>query len=165
MVRVAPMHMEGGVARWFQSVERKVRQIPWSEFCALVHDRFSRDQHEALICQLFHIRQTSTVTKYVESFSMLVDQLAAYEAEANPLYYAMRIVDGLKEDVKSVVMIQHSATLDATCALALVQEKAMDSRRKKSFGRHESSSSRMPYRSGTSYSSLPKFDKYVEEPK
>jgi hypothetical protein len=37
-VRVAYMHMEGAVARWFQSVEHKVRQVLWSEFCALVDD-------------------------------------------------------------------------------------------------------------------------------
>jgi hypothetical protein len=77
----------------------------------------------------------------------------------------MRFVDGLKEDVKSVVMIQRPTTLDVTCALALVQEEALDPGRKKSYGRPDSSSSRMPYRSGNSYSSLPKFDKYPEEPK
>jgi hypothetical protein len=48
-VRGASMHMEGSAARWLQSVKHKVRQVPWSEFCALVHDRFGRDQHEALI--------------------------------------------------------------------------------------------------------------------
>jgi hypothetical protein len=30
---------------------------------------------------------------------VLVDQLVAYESDANPLYYAMRFVDGLRDDI------------------------------------------------------------------
>jgi hypothetical protein len=39
----------------------------------MIHDRFGRDQHEALIHQLFHIQQYGSVAKYVEQFSSLVD--------------------------------------------------------------------------------------------
>jgi hypothetical protein len=42
---------------------------------------------------------------YVDQFSTLVDQLTAYESEPNPSYYATRLVDGLREDIKSMVMI------------------------------------------------------------
>jgi hypothetical protein len=51
---------------------------------------------------------------------VLVDQFLAYEAEPNPIYDAMRFVDGLTEDIKSIVMIHRPATLDTACALALV---------------------------------------------
>jgi hypothetical protein len=86
----------------------------------MVHDRFGRDQHEALIWQLFHIRHIGLVAEYVEKFSVLVDQFLAYEVEPNPIYDAMRFVDGLTEDIKSIVMIHRPATLDTACALALV---------------------------------------------
>jgi hypothetical protein len=76
-IKVASMHLEGAAARWFQSAERRLRDASWTEFCAKVHDRFGRDQHEALIRQLFHIRQTSSVSEYVEQFLSLIDQLAA----------------------------------------------------------------------------------------
>jgi hypothetical protein len=42
-----------------------------------------------------------------------------YEAEANPLYYAMHFVDGLRDDICSVVMVQRPTTLDSSCALPL----------------------------------------------
>jgi hypothetical protein len=109
------MHLDGAVARWFQSAERRLRDVGWSEFCARVHDRFRRDQHEAHIRQLFHICQTASVSEYVEQFSVLVDQLAAYDSDPNPLYYAMRFVDGLKEEIKSVVMIQRPSNQDSAC--------------------------------------------------
>jgi hypothetical protein len=119
-IKVALMHLEGVAARWLQSVAHKIRTMTWEEFCVMVHDRFGRDQHEALIWQLFHIRQIGLAAEYVEKFSVLVDQFLAYEVEPNPIYDAMRFVDGLTEDIKSIVMIHHPATLDTACALALV---------------------------------------------
>ena len=69
----------------------------------------------------------------MEQFSVLVDHLAAYEAHADPLYYTMRFVDGLRDDIKSVIMVQHPTTLDTACSLALVQEEAVLSRRGSRF--------------------------------
>jgi hypothetical protein len=100
------MHFEGAATLWWQSVERELHDTSWEEFCSQLHERFGRDQHEALIQQLFHIRQSSMVADYVERFSALVDQLAAYETADNPLYYAMRFVDMLRDDIKLMVMIQ-----------------------------------------------------------
>jgi hypothetical protein len=69
----------------------------------------------------------------VDQFSALVEQLTAYESEANPLYYATRFVDGLREEIRSMVMIQRSATFDVACSLALVQEEVVYSNMKKEF--------------------------------
>jgi hypothetical protein len=71
-VKVALMHLEGLAVRWLQSAERCLRQATWEEFCSLIHDRFGQDQHEALIRKLFHIRQITSVTAYVDQFSLLV---------------------------------------------------------------------------------------------
>lgn len=128
-IKVAIMHFTGRAASWLQSTERRIRQLPWPVFCAQIHDRFGRDQHESLIRKLFHIRQIGSVAEYVEQFSVLVDHLAAYEAHADPLYYTMRFVDGLRDDIKSVIMVQRPTTLDTACSLALVQEEAVLSRR------------------------------------
>jgi hypothetical protein len=70
-VRVASMHMEGLAMRWLQSVDRRLKQASWDEFCGMIHDCFGRDQHEALIRLLFHIRQSGSVADYVERFSLL----------------------------------------------------------------------------------------------
>jgi hypothetical protein len=78
-IKVASMHFEGGgAARWLQTVERRIRDSTWDMFCTMVHDRFGRNQHEALIRQLFHIRQLGTIAEYVEKFSTLADQFPAY---------------------------------------------------------------------------------------
>jgi hypothetical protein len=125
------MHFEGKAHRWLQSVERKLRYMSWEEFCGLIHDRFGKEQHESLIRQLFHIRQSGSVADYVEQFASLVDELAAYESRTDPLYYTMRFIDGLKHEIKTVIMVQRPPNLDAACALALVQEEALESTRRR----------------------------------
>jgi hypothetical protein len=86
----------------------------------MIHDRFGHDQHEALIRQLFHIHRSGLVAEYIELFSALVDQLTAYEPDANPLHYEICFVDGLRDDIRSMVMIQRPSTFGFACVLALV---------------------------------------------
>lgn len=136
-IKVATIHFTGPAARWLQSVERKLVQATWSDLCKMIKSRFGRDQHESLIRQLFHIKQTSTVAEYVESFSQLVDQLDAYQSVTDPLCYTMKFLDGLKDDVKNVVSIQRPSDLDAACALALLQEDVQASSHKREFRRHD----------------------------
>ena len=132
-IKVSIQHFDGRAARWLQSVERRLKQLSWNEFCSLLHDRFVREQHESLIRQLFHIKQLGSVTEYVEHFASLVDELTAYESRTDPLYYTMRFIDGLRDDIKSVIMVQRPSDLDFACALALVQEEAADSTRRRRF--------------------------------
>lgn len=68
-VKVSSMHCTGAEARWLQSIQCRLATLAWPALCTLIHERFSRDQHELLIRQLFHIEQTSTVSDYVERLS------------------------------------------------------------------------------------------------
>jgi hypothetical protein len=133
------MYFDGSAARWLQSVENKARHVSWENFCKLVHDRFGRDQHENLIRQLFHIKQTGSVADYVEEYAQLVDQLAAYTSTTDPLYYTLRFIDGLREDIKSIVLVQRPPDLDTACVLAALQEEVGDSSRRRDFKRSDSS--------------------------
>jgi hypothetical protein len=99
------MHFDASSARWLQSVEDKLRSCSWHQFSAMVINRFGRNQHELLVRQLFHIKQTSTIEDYIERFAGLVDLLAAYESKPDPLHYTMRFIDGLREDLRAVVLI------------------------------------------------------------
>jgi hypothetical protein len=88
-----------------------------------------------------------------------VDQLVAYESDANPLYYAMRFVDDLKEDIRKVVMIKRPGNLDLACALALVQEEASDSSKRKDYRCAKSYSYRFASKPTTLSLRPPKYDK------
>jgi hypothetical protein len=118
------MHFEGDAARWWQSVESTLATASWDTFCAELHSRFDRDQHELLTRQLFHLRQTSTVSDYVSKFTGLMDGLRSYSTTVDPVYYVTRFIDGLRPDIKAIVIVQRPKTLDAACVLALLQEEA-----------------------------------------
>ena len=122
-VHLALNQLDGPAACWSQSVAKRLKQSSWSEFSSMLLERFGRDQQESLIQQLYHIRQTTTVADYVERFSELVDQLIAYEHSTDPMYYTIRFMDGLRDDIRSTVLVQHPSTLDTACSLALLQEE------------------------------------------
>ena len=119
-VHVATHHFTRAAARWLQLVEFEVQNISWESFSNLIHERFSRDQHELLLRQLFHIKHTSTVSDYIEKFTDLFEQLKAYNPNPNKLYFTTRFVDGLCEDIRSVVMVARPQNLDTACTLALL---------------------------------------------
>jgi hypothetical protein len=122
-ITVATMHFDGVAARWLQSIQRKLANTNWEEFCSWLVVRFGRNQHQALLRQLYHIQQTSTVTDYVDRFSELIDQLSVYEASLDVLHYTTRFIDGLTHSVRAVVAIQKPVDLDTAYSLALLQEE------------------------------------------
>jgi len=138
-VHVATHHFTHAAARWLQSVESEVQNISWESFSNLIHERFSRDQHELLLRQLFHIKHTSIVSDYIEKFTDLFEQLKAYNANPDKLYFTTRFVDGLREEIRSVVMVARPQDLDTACTLALLQEEALDQGIRKEFKCSEAS--------------------------
>ncbi|CAD6238507.1 unnamed protein product [Miscanthus lutarioriparius] len=83
------------------------------------------DEHELLLRRLFQIRQTGPVTEYINQFVALVDDLKSYTQHPDPLYYTQRFLDGLRDDIKAVLLVQRPSTLDTACVLAQLQEEAL----------------------------------------
>ena len=117
------MQFEGTAARWLQSVQRKVSTATWEEFCGWLLTRFGRNQHQALLRQLYQIHQTTTVADYVDRFSELIDHLAAYEPGLETLHYTTRFLDGLIPSIRASIAIQCPQDLDTAYSLALLQEE------------------------------------------
>jgi hypothetical protein len=80
-----------------------------------------------LIRQFYHIHQTGSVSDYIEQFDILLHQLLAHENQLTPTMVTTRFLDGLRDEIKMVVIIQHPVDLDTTCSLALLQEEVMTS--------------------------------------
>ncbi|CAD6340373.1 unnamed protein product [Miscanthus lutarioriparius] len=83
-----------------------------------------RDQHELLLRQLFNIKQTASVQEYVNQFIALVENLSAYTPNPDNLSYTTRFIDGLRPDIRAIVIVQRPQNLDTACTLALLQEEA-----------------------------------------
>lgn len=61
---------------------------------------------------------------YVKQFIELVDQLKAYSQSTDPMFYTMRFIDGLRADIKAIVLVLRPKDLDIACTVALLQEEA-----------------------------------------
>lgn len=122
-VRLALMHFIENAALWLQSAERRLRRVSWSDFAALVIQKFGHDQHQTLIRQFYHVRQSTTVAECVEQFESIMNQLLSYSENIDPLYFTTRFVDGLRVDLCAAVLIQRPPDLESAVALAYLQEE------------------------------------------
>ncbi|XP_062203827.1 uncharacterized protein LOC133906051 [Phragmites australis] len=136
-VKVSTMHFVGTAAFWLQSTESNLNQISWAEFCLAVSHRFERDQGNQLIRQFFHIAQTGSVVEYIEKFDEIVHQLLAHDPTISRAVITNRFIDGLKGDIKAIVLIHRPVDLDAACSLAILQEEVLQESTKKESRRSE----------------------------
>ncbi|XP_072151238.1 uncharacterized protein [Setaria viridis] len=167
-VKVAVMQFEvsSAAARWALSVDRQLKRVPWTEFSVMLIDRFGRDQQELLIRPLFHIKQTGTVAEYVAKFTELIDQLIAYGHSTDQLYYITRFIDGLRDDIRSTVLVQRPSTLDTACTLALLQEEVADPYKRRDWRRPEPGfPPRPPPRGPLPLPTPPRLDHYLLPPR
>ena len=120
------MQYLGPAKRWAHSVTDELKSWTWSEFCQALHSHFDRDHHTLLLRQMNRIRQQTYVQDYVDCFAELVDQLKAYESPPSALHYVTRFVDGLKSDIRAVLLVHRPTSLDTAYTLAALQDEARE---------------------------------------
>lgn len=160
-VKLAVMYFKGSATFWLQSVDPQITEASWLEFCAAVCSRFDREQHGQLVRQFFRIKQFGSVVDYVEQFDNLVHQLLAHDSSMQPIVITNRFIDGLRDDIKAVVMLHRPVDLDTACSLAILQEEVLGETLKKEVKKHEQPVTRLsqkhPQFTG-SYSAAPTYN-------
>jgi hypothetical protein len=84
-IGLATMHFEESTTFWLQSIESKLREMNWEDLCVSIITRFGN---------------------YIEHFDQFVHQLLAHESQLTPTMIIARFVDGLRDEIKFVVVIQ-----------------------------------------------------------
>jgi hypothetical protein len=113
----------------------------------------------------FHIKQTATVSEYIEQFSEVVQQLHAHDPTIAQSVITNRFVDGLKKEIRAVIMVHRPQDLDAASSLALLQEEATQDSvpRKSELGLYPRKTNQEQSR--TPYAQAPNYNKNLEEKK
>jgi hypothetical protein len=138
--KTAYMHFTGNAEFWAQSLDFAIQELAWSELCKLVCDRFEMDQHNLQLRQFFRIKQNDSIADYIEKFDSIVHQILAHDPKFSTATITNRFIDGLKDDIRSVVLVHRRQNLDAASSIALLQEEYTREIPKKDYKKSEFSS-------------------------
>lgn len=125
-VDTAAMHFSGPTMLWLENEGFDLSQMAWEHFCSLVCDQFERDGFNSLLRQLFNLRQTDSVSEYTSQFNDLVHFLLAHSSSWDPALFPSRFVDGLKDEIRVVVIVHNPRDMDTDVSLAYLQEEALE---------------------------------------
>lgn len=125
-IDTAVVYFTGEAALWLQRTNAHLMAKSWEDFVVSVCNKFGRREFEQLLRQFSRLRQTGTVAEYTIQFNAVMNSLVAHHRSWDPLYFVTHFVDGLRHDVRAVVMIQQPKDLDSVVALAGLQEEAME---------------------------------------
>lgn len=79
-----------------------------------------------LLRQFYAIKQHTSVADFIERFETLMHHLISYSELTHPYFFLTRFVEGLRPDIRAVVLLQRPPDLDTACSLALLQEEVAD---------------------------------------
>ncbi|XP_020186159.1 uncharacterized protein [Aegilops tauschii subsp. strangulata] len=124
-VPMAALNFSGTASVWLQTIQKRLSEFDWDAFTSLLCTRFGRDRHQMLIRQFYSLRQTTSVADYIEKFEMIINHLSSYSDSIHPYYFLTRFMEGLRTDIRAVVLVQRPPDLDTACSLALLQEEVL----------------------------------------
>jgi hypothetical protein len=166
-VEHATLHFTGNAALWFQSAEDKMGVVNWVQLCDIINTRFDRGQYQLLYRQAFKLKQTSSVSDYIERFDNLMHHMLAYKPDLDPTFFTTRFIDGLLSDIRAAVLIQQPTSLETAVSLALLQEEINeDCELPHSFSKQASSlrvNYKAPTLSSTSTQARPRTQQVTED--
>ena len=61
----------GVAASWLLTFECRGRVLDWDTFCSAVFERFDKDQYQLQLRQLDALKQTGSISEYLEHFEHL----------------------------------------------------------------------------------------------
>jgi hypothetical protein len=69
---------------------------------------------------LFHLKQVGSVAEYVQEFTELMHSLRTHTDAWDPELFPSHFFDGLKDEIKVVVLVHQPRDLDVAVSLALL---------------------------------------------
>jgi hypothetical protein len=83
------------------------------------------------MCQILNIKQTRTVAGYINKFDDLRHQLLLHDPSASDVFFVTHFIEGLKNDIRSVIALHRPVDMDTVSSLAMMQEEENENGKKK----------------------------------
>lgn len=74
---------------------------------------------------------------FIERFDSIVHQILAHDPKFSTATITNHFIDGLKDDIRAVVLVHRPSNLDTASAIALLQEESSKDAPRKDFKRNE----------------------------
>ncbi|XP_072149514.1 uncharacterized protein [Setaria viridis] len=96
--------------------------LDWETFCDAVFDKFDRDQYQVQLRRLDSLRQSGSVSEYLEKFEELSRGILLYNTANDDTYFVTRFLGDLKEEIRAVISLHRPKDVLTVSSLALLQE-------------------------------------------
>ncbi|XP_071924641.1 uncharacterized protein [Coffea arabica] len=120
---VAELYFRDKADIWFHGVFGGREDIPWSELCNALCERFGDGTPEEAIEEFNKLMQTGSVADYLEKFEMLKAQVMPSLPHQQDCYYKTCFLSGLKEEIVTMVKLAKPKTLAEAVEAAKLQER------------------------------------------
>ena len=134
--RFAALNFKGTAATWLQTFERRGRVLDWGRNFArlslMVLTRINIKLYQIQLKQLDCLRQTSSVTEYIEEFERLSRGILLYNNHYDATYLVTQFLCGLQEEIRTTIALHLPRDVQTTSSLALIQEEAVEQSKRKS---------------------------------
>lgn len=143
-VRVATLNFTGNEARWLQLHESQSASFTWESLCTALCSKFGREQYQAHLRQFNTLRQSGTVVEYMTKFEELMHHILAHNPAFDPIYFITQFLDGLKSEIRAVVMLHQPKDLESAFSLATLQEELLEAMPQHEYRRRDGQQHRAP---------------------
>jgi hypothetical protein len=123
--RFTALNFTGAAALWLQTMERRERIAYWDRLCQLVFEKFDRDQYPLLLKQFSGLKQTGSVVEYQAEFEKMPHAILLYNPAYDDTYFITQFVLGLREDIRSAIVLHRPQDVVTASSLALLQEEEL----------------------------------------
>jgi hypothetical protein len=82
-----------------------------------------------------------SVANYIEKFDSLVHQILAHDPKFSTATITNRFVDGLRDDIRAIVLVHHPSNLDTASSIALLQEETIRDAPRRDLKKNETGNS------------------------
>nr|ADX31265.1 unknown [Triticum aestivum] len=143
-VRLATLNFTGTAARWLQLHETQSTSFTWASLCEALCHKFGREQYQSHLRQFNTLRQSGTVADYMTRFEELMHHILAHNPAFDSVYFTTQFLDGLKGEIRAVVMLHQPKDLDSAFSLATLQEELMEALPRREYKRQDAANQRSP---------------------
>lgn len=88
--------------------------------------KFDKDQYQIVLRQLDSLKQTASVLEYQTEFKKLAHGVFLYNPAIDDTFFMTRFVGGLREDIRSPILLHRPKDVDTASALSLIQEQELE---------------------------------------